>query len=43
MPILQVQAEFIEDNFDSIYFPTLLKAAGILPTAFFLTLLSYKI
>jgi hypothetical protein len=33
-----VQAGFIEDNFKSIYFPTLLKAAGFLPTAFFLTL-----
>ena len=41
MHILQVQVEFIKDNFKSIYFPTLLKAAGFLPTAFFLTLWSY--
>jgi hypothetical protein len=38
MPILQVQGVFTEDNLKSIYFPTLLKAAGFLPTAFFLPL-----
>jgi hypothetical protein len=38
MLIHPAQAEFIKDNFKSIYSPILLKADGFLPSAFFLIL-----
>jgi hypothetical protein len=38
MHIHQAQGAYTEDNFKSIYFPSLLKAAGFLLTAFFLPL-----